>query len=469
MPAGVTRKLLDTVVANGFCIGCGACSAVAGSPLTIKLNDDGQYEAAARADVDADDLAEFEQVCPFSETARDEDEIGRALYQDCAGHNPNTGYFRSLYAGHVVEGDYRTRGSSGGFGTWIAAELIREKRVDFVIHVSDRFSEPCESGSASALFGYRISATIEGVSGGAKSRYYPVHMADVLRTVRERPGRYAIVGLPCFIKAVRLLQQSEPIFAERIRFCIGLVCGHLKSAMFADSLAWQSGFAPGTLRSIDFRSKDPGAAADHYRVCMSNGSKQVNLPARDFFGSDWGAGAFKYKACDFCDDVFAETADVVVGDAWLPEFVGDPLGNNIVLVRNAELDQLISEAAKQSRIAITPLTVAEIAASQAGGLRHRRDAISYRLAKEKQAQRWVPQKRVKPALAIFPKNERQRQDLRAEFRSASAKAFREARSSGDYDLYVKQMMPIYEKYRAIGGSFIQRVASLLRRTARHIP
>ena len=28
----------------------------------------------------------------------------------------------------------------------------------------------------------------------------------------------------------------------------------------------------------------------------------------------------KYKACDFCDDVFGEVADVVFGDAWVEKY-----------------------------------------------------------------------------------------------------------------------------------------------------
>lgn len=41
-----------------------------------------------------------------------------------------------------------------------------------------------------------------------------------------------------------------------------------------------------------------------------------------------------YKACDFCDDVFAETADIALGDAWLPEYVQDGNGTNVVVTRN---------------------------------------------------------------------------------------------------------------------------------------
>ena len=45
----------------------------------------------------------------------------------------------------------------------------------------------------------------------------------------------------------------------------------------------------------------------------------------------------KYKACDFCEDVFGYCADVVLGDAWLPKYNKDPKGDNVVIVRNEEI------------------------------------------------------------------------------------------------------------------------------------
>ena len=58
------------------------------------------------------------------------------------------------------------------------------------------------------LFRYRISRTPDELADGAKSRYYPVEMSEVLETIRRVPGRYAVVGVPCFIKAVHLLRRA---------------------------------------------------------------------------------------------------------------------------------------------------------------------------------------------------------------------------------------------------------------------
>ena len=36
-------------------------------------------------------------------------------------------------------------------------------------------------------------------------------------------------------------------------------------------------------------------------------------------------------ACEFCDDVVGETADMSVGDAWLPGYVSDWRGTSVVV------------------------------------------------------------------------------------------------------------------------------------------
>ena len=43
----------------------------------------------------------------------------------------------------------------------------------------------------------------------------------------------------------------------------------------------------------------------------------------------WHYQYFKHNACNFCDDVFGETADITFMDAWLPEYVRDYKGTSL--------------------------------------------------------------------------------------------------------------------------------------------
>jgi coenzyme F420-reducing hydrogenase beta subunit len=44
----------------------------------------------------------------------------------------------------------------------------------------------------------------------------------------------------------------------------------------------------------------------------------------------WGAGFFQNSACNYCDDVVAETSDIAFGDAWVEPYSSDGRGTNVV-------------------------------------------------------------------------------------------------------------------------------------------
>ena len=96
--------------------------------------------------------------------------------------------------------------------------------ADAIVHV-----HAADLEADGVLFQYSISRCAEEVAEGAKSRYYPVEMSQVMDEVRRQHGRYVFVGLPCFVKAIRRLCMVDDVIAKRIVYCVGLVCGHLKS------------------------------------------------------------------------------------------------------------------------------------------------------------------------------------------------------------------------------------------------
>ena len=118
--------------------------------------------------------------------------------------------------------------------TCLLETLLSNDAVDHVICVAPT-SDP------EKLFEFKVFSTLNEVRTGAGSAYYPVEMSAAIREVLETPGRYAIVGLPCFIKAVRLAQKSSIKLRERIIVTIGLVCGQLKNKHFTDYIALSPG------------------------------------------------------------------------------------------------------------------------------------------------------------------------------------------------------------------------------------
>ena len=64
---------------------------------------------------------------------------------------------------------------------------------------------------------------------------------------------------------------------------------------------------------------------------------------------------------------FAETADMVVGDAWLAQYIHDSQGNSVVITRNEDLERILSYAIKDGRLKLDILSEKDICRSQSGG------------------------------------------------------------------------------------------------------
>jgi len=446
---------LEDIVSNGYCIGCGVCAATSDSPCTIQMDQEGKYQAVLGKEGNNEQAL---AVCPFSNEALNEDEIGKKLFGDIPSvrHNANLGYFLKSFAGSVVTDTYRDKGSSGGLGSWLAVSLLEEHLVDFVIHV-----RPIENSSI--LFAYTISSTREEILEGSKSKYYPVELSRVLDVVRDKPGKYLLIGVPCFIKAVRLLSEKEPIFKERIVFTIGLVCGHFKTDRFAKTIGWELGIHPNKLESIDFRVKMPDAAASTYGVAVKEKgtNKVITFPMKKLLVHNWGHGLFRYNACDYCDDVQAETADITIGDAWLSEYVQDGRGTNVVVVRNPSILSLLEK--RHQELSIEEITADKVYESQAGGFRHRREGLSYRLYLKDQKNEWRPTKRVAPSASI-PKKRKEIYEERIPLLLEANKAYDKAIYGNDFQIFKDAMEPVLQAYNKLyRRPFVVRVANKLYR------
>ena len=446
------EKLFKTVVDGGYCIGCGACAAVSGSPIRMELDEYGRFKATVELIADQSSLigTSVQAVCPFSGEGPNEDQIGQELYgKDCEYHD-EIGYNLATYAGFVNEMSFRQCGSSGGMGKWILYELFKENLIDAVIHVKQDI--PTESEQM--LYNYRVSNSINEIQSGSKSAYYPVEMSAVLQYIRNNPGRYAITGVPCFIKAVRLLSMHDSIFKERVHFCIGIICGHLKSTRYADMLAWQRGISLGNLTSIDFRKKLPGAKANQkgVEVIGIDDSGEITNGVgivQEFFGTNYGHGFFKYQACDYCDDVVAEVADISIGDAWLPQYINDGRGTNAIIVRHPKVHELIERGIASGRLHMDYLTPDEIARSQKSGLKHRREGLAYRLYLKDVAGEWRPTKRVKAEFSHISRKLRKIYRFRVLLTQKSHEVFKGAIQIGSFTYFQKEMELLLKQYEKL--------------------
>ncbi|NLI85930.1 MAG: coenzyme F420 hydrogenase [Propionibacterium sp.] len=350
------------------------------------------------------------------------------------------------------------KSSSGGLTSWLLEKLLEIGYVDAVLSVGRATDESSE------LFGYSV-AYCEDLRTRRKSQYYASTMSEVLTFARQHDKRFAVVGVPCYIKAARTVCREDAVLASRLVLFIGLVCGHLKTQAYAESLAWQLGISPRELAEVDFRIKAEGRPASDYDfgARRSGESSWLRSPTRLLVGSNWGYSAFQPEACNFCDDVVAETSDVTFGDAWLPHFVEDFHGANLVICRNRLLEGIFETGQKRGEIVLTPLDPSEAVQSQAGGFRYRREGLALRLSDDIAAGLSVPRKRVRPdpRAVSFRRAALLRQ--RRRMARLSHAAFAEAIAAQDLTVYLGAMKKEIARYKRLDLYFARRTLVYVKR------
>jgi coenzyme F420-reducing hydrogenase beta subunit len=396
-------------------------------------------------------------VCPFLDHAEDETTLGRVRFWHIPGilHTPETGYYLKNYVGYA-SGGQREQSASGGLATWMLIKLLTRKCVDGVVCVVP--------GRQNNLFEYKLCREPSEVQSAARSAYHPVEISGLLKMMRKVHGRYAVTCLPCVAKALRLACISDRVLESRIAYIVGLVCGQTKSRLFAEYCAAASGGEPKYLKSIQFRKKTPKDYSQMGYECtfIQNGCEERRpvIGWKEGYGKVWNNFAFTPNPCLFCDDIFAETADICLMDAWLPEYSKESLGTSIVLLRNTELLALVEEGAASGELLLSPISVQRVVESQSYQVLNKRRLILTRMIHSKNAKH-VPRKRIhlftKPSW-IEQIQEKKRLCIQAD----SPELWRNRRTLEEFILTVEQMerLPLLLQ-------LIQRFLGFMGRIARY--
>jgi coenzyme F420-reducing hydrogenase beta subunit len=384
----MNSSVITNTVKHNLCIGCGICAALCPRDvLAMQWNRYGEYNPVEIRPCKTE-CSICLKVCPFADSGENEDIIGKRLYGKIPEiqHRPETGYYLASYVGYSEK--HRQTSASGGIATWLLEALLAEGIVDHVICVAS-------TGDPGRLFSFQIFDTPEEVRRGAGSAYFPVEMSEIIRQVLELPGRFAITGLPCFIKAIRLAQERNSRLKERIVITVGLVCGQLKSRHFTDYIAAIVG-VEGEVMWVRYRGKTLDHPANNFHFAFTSADgEDKKIFWNEGISEAWANRWFTPRACNYCDDVFAECADIACMDAWLPEYSQDHRGTSLMLVRSL----LVREALEQrAGLSLDPIPVERVVQSQAGVMAVKRQHLAYRLYLDQEG---VPKKRVAP---ISPKN-----------------------------------------------------------------
>ena len=387
-PANVIEGVVDRL----FCVGCGVCAGLCPAAcLEMTLKPSGDLQPVLSGDCTACGLCL--RVCPFGGQDPGVGAVAQDLFAATEGiqYKDILGYVRQCHAGHVADEVQRRNAASGGLLTETLAFLFEQGLIDAAAVVGRE--------TRNGLFcRYQVVESAEQARRASGSAYYPVEVSDVLRRVRESEKRWAIVALPCLAYALRLAQRQVPALKDRIRYVLGLTCGTLPNHYFTEYMISLAGVDRSSVTAVRYRGKQGTTHSSDFYFEASSAAGNMGRPVL-LTGMPlrlWAEGCFRVYACNFCEDVFAETADMAFMDAWLPRYIQDPGGTNIVLPRRRDMADLLWQMASVGRIRLEPLDPEEVLASQKGAIDNKTRSVPLRMAWAGRAGRWYPPRRSVP-------------------------------------------------------------------------
>ena len=331
-------------ISSDFCIGCGVCVGVCPiNHLRIGLNKENRFEVKENENRCIDSCNICLSVCPFSNDSQNEDDISKELFKDenQLKYDKECGFFINSYVGYAPDAQIRSTSASGGLTTYLLSTLLDRGIVDSIVSVQRIGGMP--------YFQYTVCTTKEELLNCTRSSYCAVEISEVIRRLKKDDliQKVAIVALPCFAKAIRNACIRNTCLRKKVQFIFGLVCGQQKTHNYSRFLSKKVDI--GILNSVDYRVKKKGRPNGNYGIRL-NGKEMLTFSS---MGREWSFKYMTIAACSLCDDIFAETADIAFMDAWLPEFKLSDKGENLVIVRSEELDNILKTIATVSIVDIS--------------------------------------------------------------------------------------------------------------------
>lgn len=326
--------------------------------VKIALRADGYLRPVAHVPLTTEENTKLFDTCPG---ALIQHEAKRANY------HPHWGPLVQVRTGHAIDATTRHEGSSGGVLSGLLIHLLESKQVDFVAHVKAASDDPLGNELS-------ISRTREDVLGGAGSRYAPSAPLAMLAELLALPGRFAFVGKPCDVAALRRYEKLNPGISAQVPYMLSFMCAGIPSRKGTLAILEKFGVQPEQVKSFAYRGDGwPGKT-----TAITHDNQRFDTD----YSTSWGTVLNRHLQfrCKICPDGTGEFADVVGADAWYgkdgyPDFA-EREGRSLVLSRTAKGEALVLSASAASAIATEPLAVAEIAKMQPYQLNRKRLVLS---------------------------------------------------------------------------------------------
>ncbi len=353
---------LARVLRGNLCAGCGGCALAAPGKVRMEMAPPGYLRPRQLAALSTQENATIEQICPG---------LGQTVAADGRTDDILWGPYETMEAGHSTDETLRFTASSGGGLSALLVHLLDTGAIDAVIQTAADSQIPVANTTV-------ISTTREQVLAAAGSRYGPSAPLAGLDGPLNSDKRYAFVGKPCDVAALRALEAIDPRVRARIPVMLSFFCAGVPSQTGAEKVLEKLGTTLPRTKAFRYRGQGwPGRT-----VATLKDDRELSMT----YHESWGGvlSAHTQLRCKLCADGTGKAADIVCADAWESDANGYPIfeekqGTSLIVARTPTGVALLKAAKAAGRLKTEAFDVSELRNIQPGQL-GRRQALVARLA-----------------------------------------------------------------------------------------
>ena len=349
-------KALKRVRRGNLCSGCGGCALIAPGKIAMTYETPGYLRPTQKSALTAAENERIARICPG---LRQE-----VLASDKQHDDVLWGPYISMHTGHAVNPRLRHSASSGGVLSAILTHLLETDQVDGVIQ--NFAAQDLPIGNVT-----RLSRTAASVLQAAGSRYAPSAPLEELHRHINSKQRFAFVGKPCDVAALRALAKEDERINARIPVMLSFFCAGVPSLSGGEAVLEKMGTSLDKISTFRFRGNGwPGKAT----ATLIDGST-LEMSYHD----SWGKVLSRHvqHRCKICADGTGAAADLVCADAWECDEQGYPLfeeqeGTSLIVARTPLGATLLAKAKDAKKISLESFDSSRLTRMQPGQFGRRR-------------------------------------------------------------------------------------------------
>ena len=316
----------DIQYISDFCTGCGLCHSVCG--VELENTEKGFFMPK---NVSESQKIYLDNICMSS----------GAFWRNCEKFSIWGPTVVSPFYAYSQNPQIRREGSSGGLLTEIAIHLLKAGYVDGVIQTRASRSSAIRTETI-------VSTTEEDIRLCAGSRYTVSSPLFELMEMIEDKKRYAFIGKPCDVQAIRNWQKNNSNRIGQIPYLLSFFCAGMPSVQAENKLLENLNTDEKKCTKLTYRGNGwPGNT-----VAYSTQGQTGQISYEESWGKILGRDVA--LACRFCFDGIGEAADISCGDGWYicngkPDFE-EHEGRNVIFARTPKGLQLLEELKREQLI-----------------------------------------------------------------------------------------------------------------------